>query len=470
MKYRGIYKITGFMAVVIMVLTTVIGPVFCTGRTIKAAEAAGVVEAAGVTKDVNAVEAVVVTKDVNSTEAVGTTGSTKAVNASAVTDIIDAAQLTGLKKSDIAANEAETVTSGPDIETPSAILMEAATGQVIYEKDSSKQIAPASITKIMTLILIFEALESGQIKMEDPVTVSEYAASMGGSQVFLEEGEIQSVRTMIKCIAVASANDACVAMSEYICGSEDVFVEKMNEKAKQLGMEQTHFVNCCGLDTDGHTSSARDVALMSRELINNHPEVKEFSNIWMEDITHVTRNGEKDFTLSNTNKLIKQYSYATGLKTGSTSKAGCCLSGTAMKDGIELIAVVMAAPTSKVRFKDAITLLNYGFSVCSIYQDTEAPDTEYADVNAGVKNEVKVAKSKDFSYMFLSKYDTSDIRRECVIDTVNAPVSEGDEIGVINYYYKDNLIGTVPLVAAESVELMDYKDSVWRVIKSGLFG
>ena len=449
MKYRGIYKITGLMAVVIMVLTTVIGPVFCTGRTIKAAEAAGVVEAVRVTKDVNAVEAVVVTKDVNSTEAVGTTGSTKAVNASAVTDIIDAVQLTGLKKSDIAANEAETVTSGPDIETPSAILMEA---------------------KIMTLILIFEALESGQIKMEDPVTVSEYAASMGGSQVFLEEGEIQSVRTMIKCIAVASANDACVAMSEYICGSEDVFVEKMNEKAKQLGMEQTHFVNCCGLDTDGHTSSARDVALMSRELINNHPEVKEFSNIWMEDITHVTRNGEKDFTLSNTNKLIKQYSYATGLKTGSTSKAGCCLSGTAMKDGIELIAVVMAAPTSKVRFKDAITLLNYGFSVCSIYQDTEAPDTEYADVNAGVKNEVKVAKSKDFSYMFLSKYDAADIRRECVIDTVNAPVSEGDEIGVINYYYKDNLIGTVPLVAAESVELMDYKDSVWRVIKSGVFG
>lgn len=212
MKYRGIYKITGLMAVVIMVLTTVIGPVFCTGRTIKAAEAAGVVEAAGVTKDVNAVEAIVVTKDVNSTEAVGTTGSTKAVNASAVTDIIDAVQLTGLKKSDVAANEAETVTSGPDIETPSAILMEAATGQVIYEKDSSKQLAPASITKIMTLILIFEALESGQIKMEDPVTVSEHAASMGGSQVFLEEGEIQSVRTMIKCIAVASANDACVAL------------------------------------------------------------------------------------------------------------------------------------------------------------------------------------------------------------------------------------------------------------------
>ena len=243
-----------------------------------------------------------------------------------------------LKESDIVTAGA----AGPDIDTPSAILMESKTGQIIYEKDASKQLAPASITKIMTLILIFDALESGQIKMEDPVTVSEHAASMGGSQVFLEEGEIQSVRTMIKCIAVASANDACVAMSEYICGSEDVFVDKMNEKAGQLGMEQTHFVNCCGLDADGHTSSARDVALMSRELINSHPEVKEFSNIWMEDITHVTGKGEKDFTLSNTNKLIKQYTYATGLKTGSTSKAGCCLSGTAMKDGIELIAVVMA--------------------------------------------------------------------------------------------------------------------------------
>ena len=187
-----------------------------------------------------------------------------------------------LKESDIVTAGA----AGPDIDTPSAILMESKTGQIIYEKDASKQLAPASITKIMTLILIFDALESGQIKMEDPVTVSEHAASMGGSQVFLEEGEIQSVRTMIKCIAVASANDACVAMSEYICGSEDVFVDKMNEKAGQLGMEQTHFVNCCGLDADGHTSSARDVALMSRELINSHPEVKEFSNIWMEDITH----------------------------------------------------------------------------------------------------------------------------------------------------------------------------------------
>ena len=323
-----------------------------------------------------------------------------------------------LKESDIVTAG----TAGPDIDTPSAILMESKTGQIIYEKDASKQLAPASITKIMTLILIFDALESGQIKMEDPVTVSEHAASMGGSQVFLEEGEIQSVRTMIKCIAVASANDACVAMSEYICGSEDVFVDKMNEKAGQLGMEQTHFVNCCGLDADGHTSSARDVALMSRELINSHPEVKEFSNIWMEDITHVTGKGEKDFTLSNTNKLIKQYTYATGLKTGSTSKAGCCLSGTAMKDGIELIAVVMA------------------------------------------KDKVSIKKSEDFSYMFLESFGDSDIRKEYTVDTMMAPVHEGDKAGTINYYYKDRLIGSVDLMAAETVEVMDYLDSLRKVL------
>lgn len=254
-------------------------------------------------------------------------------------------------------------------------------------------------------------------------------------------------------------------MAEHICGSEDVFVDKMNEKAGQLGMGQTHFVNCCGLDVDGHTSSARDVALMSRELIVNHPKIKEFSNIWMEDITHVTRNGEKDFTLSNTNKLIKQYTYATGLKTGSTSKAGCCLSGTAMKDGIELIAVVMAAPTSKIRFKDAITLLNYGFSVCSIYQDTEALETEYAKITAGVKEEIKICKSEDFSYMFLNKYEQSDIRKECILDEIIAPVNEGDKVGSINYYYKNNLIGTVPIISGETVPLMKYPDSIKKIIK-----
>ena len=345
--------------------------------------------------------------------------------------------------------------------------MEAVTGQVIYEKDADTVLAPASITKIMTLILIFEAIEDGSINMEDPVTVSEYAASMGGSQVFLEPGEIQSVRTMIKCIAVASANDACVAMAEHISGAENVFVDKMNEKARELGMSNTHFINCCGLDVDGHTSSARDVAVMSRELINNHPQIKEFSSIWMESITHITRKGEKDFVLTNTNKLMKQYAYATGLKTGSTSKAGCCLSGTANKDGIDLIAVVMAAPTSKIRFSDAITLLNYGFSVCSIYKDEEPLDTESIKISSGRQDKIKITKEKDYSYMFINKYNNDDIRRECIInDNIKAPLKEGDEVGTIKYYYNEAYIGSVKIISCENVDTAGFMDTVKKIFKS----
>ena len=256
--------------------------------------------------------------------------------------------------------------NGPAITSPAAILMEASTGQVIYEKDADTVLHPASITKIMTLILIFDALNSGKINLTDDVTVSEYAASMGGSQVFLEPGETQTVETMIKCISVASANDACVAMAELIAGSEEGFVAKMNERAKGLGMNNTTFINCCGLDTDGHMSTARDVALMSRELIVQYPQIHNYSTIWMDTITHVTRKGESEFGLTNTNKLIKQYQWATGLKTGSTGLAKCCLSATANKDGVELIAVIMAAPDSKTRFSDAVTLLNYGYSVCDL--------------------------------------------------------------------------------------------------------
>ena len=319
----------------------------------------------------------------------------------------------------------------------------------------------------MTLILIFEAIEDGSINMEDPVTVSEYAASMGGSQVFLEPGEIQSVRTMIKCIAVASANDACVAMAEHISGAENVFVDKMNEKARELGMSNTHFINCCGLDVDGHTSSARDVAVMSRELINNHPQIKEFSSIWMESITHITRKGEKDFVLTNTNKLMKQYAYATGLKTGSTSKAGCCLSGTANKDGIDLIAVVMAAPTSKIRFSDAITLLNYGFSVCSIYKDEEPLDTESIKISSGRQDKIRITKEKDYSYMFINKYNNDDIRRECIInDNIKAPLKEGDEVGVIKYYYNEAYIGSVKIISCENVDTAGFMDTVKKIFKS----
>ena len=221
--------------------------------------------------------------------------------------------------------------SGLEISAPSAILMEASTGQVVYEKNPDEERPPASVTKIMTLLLIFDALETGQISLEDTVTTSEYAASMGGSQVFLEPGETQTVDTLIKCIAVASANDACVAMAEHIAGSEEEFVNKMNERAKELGMDHTHFVNCNGLDADGHLTTARDISLMSRELIRLYPQIRDYAMIWMENITHTTKKGSSEFGLTNTNKLVRHYEYTTGLKTGSTSQAGFCISATACR-------------------------------------------------------------------------------------------------------------------------------------------
>ena len=259
--------------------------------------------------------------------------------------------------------------NGLEISAPSAILMEASTGQVVYEKNPDEERPPASVTKIMTLLLIFDALETGQISLEDTVTTSEYAASMGGSQVFLEPGETQTVDTLIKCIAVASANDACVAMAEHIAGSEEEFVNQMNERAKELGMDHTHFVNCNGLDADGHLTTARDISLMSRELIRLYPQIRDYAMIWMENITHTTKKGSSEFGLTNTNKLVRHYEYTTGLKTGSTSQAGFCISATAEKNGMELIAVIMAAETSRDRTKDAIALLNYGFGKCSVYKE-----------------------------------------------------------------------------------------------------
>ena len=251
--------------------------------------------------------------------------------------------------------------------------MEASGGQVLLEKNADEKKPPASVTKVMTLLLIFDALADGTITPDTEVTTSEYAASMGGSQVFLEAGEKQTVDTMIKCIAVASANDACVAMAEKIAGSEPAFVEKMNQRSAGLGMTNTHFVNCNGLDTEGHLTTARDIALMSRELITKYPQIEDYSTIWMENITHRTKQGEKEFGLSNTNKLLRQYQGATGLKTGSTSKAGFCLSATAERNHISLIAVVMACQSAKERVKDCASLLDYGFSLCKVYTDKQPP-------------------------------------------------------------------------------------------------
>ncbi len=342
---------------------------------------------------------------------------------------------------------------GPDILSEAVILMEASTGKVIYEKNADESLYPASITKIMTLLLIFDEIKAGKLSMEDQVTVSEHAASMGGSQVFLEPGETQNVNTMIKCISVASANDASVAMAEHIAGSEDAFVERMNAKAKELGMTNTNFVNCCGLDEDNHKTTARDVALMSKELIVKHPEVHNYSTIWMDTITHVTRKGETVFELSNTNKLIKQYQWATGLKTGSTSKAKCCLSATAKRNNIELIAVVMAAPNSKTRFSDAITLLNYGYSMCHQYKSGLLSETNRVPVIKGKEEFVEVKEASEFSYMFLEPYDSDKITKELVLpQELTAPVEQGTTVGRLVFYYDGREIGYTPMIACQKVE------------------
>lgn len=351
------------------------------------------------------------------------------------------------------------------ISAPSAVLMEASTGTVIYEKNANEVLRPASITKIMTLILIFDAIKAGKIKLEDSVTVSEYAASMGGSQVFLEPGETQTVDTMIKCIAVASANDACVSMAELICGSEEEFVRQMNERAKGLGMEHTTFMNCNGLDTDGHMSTAHDVALMSRELITKYPEIHNYSTIWMENIIHETAKGASEFGLTNTNKLIKQYPYATGLKTGSTSLAKYCVSATAMKDGIELIAVIMAAPDYKVRFSDATTLLNYGYSVSQVYQDENTDALPKAPVQGGVAEEISLLYEGPFSYLALSGEDLTKITKEIRLsEVIEAPVAKGDAVGQAVYLLDGKELGSVALLAAEDVEKARYPDFLKRTM------
>lgn len=355
---------------------------------------------------------------------------------------------------------------GPEIEAPCAILTEASTGRVIYEKNADESLHPASITKIMTLLIIFDAVEDGSISPEDTVTVSEHAASMGGSQVFLEPGETQTVETMIKCIAIASANDACVAMAEHISGSEDAFVQSMNERAEALGMNNTHFVNCCGLDADGHMTTARDVAIMSCELITAHPAIHDYSCIWMDTITHVTRRGESEFVLNNTNKLLKQYEWATGLKTGSTSLAKFCLSATARRNDIELISVIMASPSGKTRVSDSIALLNYGYGICSLYHDNNMPSIDVIPIKGGIKSDISVEYSSQMNYLFTNKYDASLIESHAeYLEDLEAPVQKGDVIGQLTYTYDGKFMDSIDIIASESIKKAgygDYINSLWQ--------
>ena len=359
-----------------------------------------------------------------------------------------------------------------DLSSAAAVLIEGSTGNVIYEKNKDDRLKPASVTKVMTLLLIFEALEAGKIKLTDEVSVSEYAASMGGSQVYLEPFEIQTVDTMIKCISIASANDACVAMAEFIAGSEEEFVALMNRRAKELGMNNTNFVNSCGLDTDNHYTSAYDIALMSRELITRFPEISKYTLVWMDTIIHTTRKGQSEFGLTNTNKMVKFYQGITGLKTGSTSLAKYCVSATAKRNGMDLIAVILAAPDTKTRFLEASKLLNYGFANYSIFTD-ENKDIVIDPVKVvkGIQDTVKGTPSSKFSYLCTKGKTPDQIRKEIILsEEMQAPVAANDKIGEIVYYYGDEEIGRIDVIASESVGKARYRDCFMKVLKRYFMG
>ncbi len=354
-----------------------------------------------------------------------------------------------------------------EITSPAAILIEASTGKVIFEQNADERRSPASITKIMTLLITFDYLANGKVKLEDDVITSEYASSMGGSQVFLAQGEVQSLKTMIKCITVASGNDASVAVAEHIAGSEEAFVNLMNARAAELGMENTHFEDCCGLtDSDNHYTTARDVAAMSRELIVNHPEIYEYTQIWMEDITHVTKQGSSLFTLSSTNKLLKQYPYATGLKTGSTSKAKFCLSATARKDGMDMVAVVLGAEQGKVRFSEAQSMLAYGFTVCDLYTDEHPEPLADLSVDGGVKEFVPLVYEGEFRYLDMQGNNLDQVQKFVELpELVPAPIQCGDVAGKAVYTLDGKELGSINILYGESVEKADFGDYFSKILQ-----
>ena len=334
--------------------------------------------------------------------------------------------------------------SSVDLVSASAVLMEKETGQILYEKEPHQPMEPASVTKIMTLLLIMEALDSGQITREDPVAISSAAAGMGGSQVYLEEGEQMSAGELIKCITVVSGNDAAVAMAEHLAGSETAFVARMNQRAQELGMADTTFLICTGLPAHGHLTSAHDIALMARELILKHPDIREYTTIWMDSI----RNGE--FGLTNTNRLIRFYNGATGLKTGYTDTAQYCMAATAERDGMELIAVVMKAPTSPQRFDDAKTLLDQGFasySLTSVY-----PDAPLAAIPVllGDCPQIQPQLERDCRLLVRRGEEGAVTTQIALPQDLEAPVEQGQRLGEFTVYVNGELRDTIPIVSAQA--------------------
>lgn len=348
-------------------------------------------------------------------------------------------------------NFIQSQTNPLNLQSGSAILIDQDSGQVLYEHNIHEQLRPASVTKVMSILLIMEALDSGQIHLTDKVPCSENASSMGGSQVWLTTTEALTVEEMLKCMCVVSANDCTVAMAEYLCGSTENFVEKMNTRAKELGMNDTCFKNCHGIDEDGHVTSSNDIAIMSRELLSKHPSIKNYTTIWMDSI----RDGKSQ--LVNTNKLIRNYEGCTGLKTGSTSLALYNLSASASRDGLNLIAVIMKAPTTKLRFSEAKQLLDYGFTKYSSYKLSNQNDiVKNIAINHGVEKNINGICSSNQSIM-LSKGLESKITHEINIpDTLNAPISQGEKIGEINYYMDGEKIGTVDVVSDKTIKRIGF--------------
>ena len=346
------------------------------------------------------------------------------------------------------------------ITSRAAILMEKETGEILYAQNEHEKLEPASVTKVMTMLLTMEAIDAGKLHYDDIVTVSANAAAMGGSQVYLKEGEQMTVEDMLKAVCVASGNDACVALAEHISGVTELFVEQMNNRAKELGMNDTHFVNCNGLTAEGHLTSAYDIAVMSRELLH-HDDIHRFSTIWMDSI----RGGE--FQLANTNKLIRFYDGATGLKTGFTSTAGYCISATAERDGMELIAVIMKGETADSRNTDAKALLNYGFSTYALVNVT--PDESFAPVPValGTADTVQPQLAEQGSHLLLPKNQVGDLQQSVVVaESLTAPVEKGQKLGELTVTDGTNALVTIPITAAEAVPRLTWSEMYVHLLRN----
>ena len=345
-----------------------------------------------------------------------------------------------------------------------ALLMEKTTGEILYAQNEHDALPPASVTKIMTVLLTMEAIDSGRIALDDMVTVSAYAAGMGGSQVFLAEGEQMSVDDLLKAVCVSSGNDAAVALAEHVAGVTELFVEQMNNRARELGMKDTHFVNCTGLTAEGHVTSAHDIALMSRELLLHHPAVRNYTTIWMDTL----RNGT--FGLSNTNKLIRFYEGATGLKTGFTQEAGYCISATAERDGMELIAVIMKGTTSDSRNADAKMLLNYGFSTYTLTDIQPEEPLPVLPVTLGAADTVTLTLPEEGRTLLLEKSRSGGLTQTVELpETVAAPVQAGQQVGTLTVQQDGAALLTVPIVAAETVEKLSWGQMTRHMLQMTIF-